>query len=55
LQRDLNYVINAGLATDGIIGDKSVAAIKSFQRKYGLSVDGIYGNKSYNKMKSLLQ
>jgi hypothetical protein len=55
LQKDLNYVINAGLATDGIIGDKSVAAIKSFQRKYGLSVDGIYGNKSYNKMKSLLQ
>ncbi len=28
---------------DGIYGSKTVAAVKSFQRKYGLSVDGIVG------------
>ena len=43
VQTFLNWCINAGLAVDGIIGDKSVAAIKTFQKTYGLAVDGIFG------------
>ena len=39
----LNVVDLAGLAVDGIIGAKSVAAIKNFQRTSGLSADGICG------------
>lgn len=35
---------------DGIYGTKTVAAVKSFQRKNGLKVDGIAGEKTLAKM-----
>ncbi|MBR2493288.1 MAG: glycoside hydrolase family protein [Paludibacteraceae bacterium] len=54
LQQDLNYVLGLNLATDGVVGNKTVEAIKQFQKKYGLTVDGLYGPASYNKMKALL-
>lgn len=54
LQQDLNYVIGAGLSTDGVFGPKSVAALKNFQSRNKLTADGIYGKDSYNKMKSIL-
>ena len=54
LQQDLNYVLGLNLATDGVVGNKTVEAIKQFQKKYGLTVDGSYGPASYNKMKALL-
>lgn len=54
LQKDLNYVIKAGLTADGIFGNKTEVALKKFQKKYGLTVDGIYGRATYNKMKSLI-
>ena len=54
LQRDLNYVLGLNLVADGVVGAKTVEAIKQFQKKYGLTVDGSYGPASYNKMKALL-
>ena len=54
LQQDLNYVLGLNLATDGVVGNKTVEAIKQFQKKYGLTVDGSYGPASYAKMKALL-
>ena len=46
--------MNAGLEVDGKFGPKSVAALKSWQKKYGLTADGCYGPASYKKMKELL-
>ena len=40
-----------GLTVDGIIGTKSVNAIKDFQRKHNLSVDGICGVKTREELK----
>ena len=37
-------------AIDGILGPKSIAAIKAFQKKYGLVQDGIVGPKTAAKM-----
>lgn len=55
LQKNLNKSVDAGLTVDGIAGEKTVAAIKKFQKKYHLTIDGIYGNKSYAKMKSVIK
>ena len=55
LQADLNYIGIASLTVDGIIGSKSVKALKDFQKKYGLTVDGIYGKKSYAKMQEVVK
>lgn len=54
LQRDLNYAIDAKLATDGIFGPKTKQALINFQTKHNLMIDGIYGPQSYNKMKEVL-
>ena len=37
-------------AIDGVLGPKSIAAIKAFQKKYGLVQDGIVGPKTAAKM-----
>lgn len=50
----LNAVSNAKLSVDGIIGRKSLDAIKSFQKSHGLSVDGICGVQTRGKLKALL-
>lgn len=47
----LNEANNAGLVVDGIIGAKSVAAIKAFQKKSGLTVDGISGKLTRTALK----
>lgn len=44
VQQALNSAINAGLATDGISGPKTISAIRDFQRKAKLTVDGIVGS-----------
>jgi hypothetical protein len=43
IQSCLNSVNNAGLATDGIFGPLTQAAVMNFQRANGLQVDGIVG------------
>lgn len=54
LQQDLNYVIKSNLVVDGVFGEKTSSALKTFQRKYKLEVDGVYGPKSREKMKKCL-
>lgn len=40
----------AGAKVDGIFGDKTEDAVKSYQKKHGLTIDGIVGPKSWDKM-----
>jgi peptidoglycan hydrolase-like protein with peptidoglycan-binding domain len=50
IQYLLNQQINAKLATDGIYGPKTTAAVKAFQKKVKLPVDGIVGPMTYPKL-----
>ena len=51
LQKLLNRT-GENLAIDGILGNKSKAAIKDFQRKRQLSVDGIVGKNTWPRLVS---
>lgn len=53
LQQFLNWYGNYKLAVDGSFGDKTLVAVKDFQKKEGLVVDGIAGIKTRNKMQSV--
>jgi peptidoglycan hydrolase-like protein with peptidoglycan-binding domain len=50
IQYLLNDQIKAGLATDGIYGSKTTAAVKAFQKKVKLPVDGVVGPMTYPKL-----
>lgn len=51
LQRFLNwYNSKNNLSVDGVFGDKTLSAVKRFQKAEGLVVDGIVGIKTVNKM-----
>ena len=50
IQYLLNDQIKAGLATDGIYGSKTTAAVKTFQKKEKLPVDGVVGPMTYPKL-----
>ena len=39
---------------DGIFGNKTLAAVKQFQKDNNLSVDGIVGPKTWNKLKPII-
>lgn len=52
LQMFLNWAVNSKLEVDGIIGDKTIKAVKSFQNKTGLEADGLFGSKSLAKAKT---
>jgi lysozyme len=43
LQRRLNTVADAGLATDGDFGDATAKAVRAFQRSQDLKADGVVG------------
>ncbi|WP_067931755.1 peptidoglycan-binding protein [Alicyclobacillus kakegawensis] len=43
LQEELNLVLHAHLAVDGVYGPKTEAAVKSFQQQHHLTVDGVAG------------
>ena len=47
IQKKLNLKGGYGLAEDGIIGEKSISALKDFQAKQGLDVDGILGPETW--------
>lgn len=55
LQSELNSLINANLAIDGIYGQSTTAAVKKFQTLMGLQADGDAGSntwKAINKIRS---
>lgn len=52
LQRFLNWYGSYELTVDDAFGEKTDAALKSFQKTEGLEVDGIYGSASYAKANS---
>ena len=54
VQKFLNWCIKAGLKVDGACGDKTVKAIKKFQKQYGLKADGVFGSKSRAKAKKIV-
>ena len=54
LQKLLNWINNDKLVVDGIIGPKTIASVKKFQKNYGLAVDGLFGKKSLAKAKELV-
>lgn len=55
LQSFLNWYGNYNLATDGIFGKKTEAAVKDFQKAEGLTVDGMFGVKSLTKAKAVMK
>ena len=51
--KDLQGKLNSkgyNLAIDGIVGDKTISAIKNFQRNNNLVVDGIAGPETFKKL-----
>lgn len=54
LQELLNHINKDKLAVDGIIGNKTIASVKKFQRKHGLVSDGLFGKKSLAKAKEII-
>lgn len=50
LQRKLNGVSGAGLATDGDFGPRTEQAVKNFQAFFKLGVDGIVGPKTWGML-----
>ena len=50
LQEMLNSTGNYNLATDGIFGPKTQAAVKKYQQENGLAVDGIAGTNTWGAL-----
>lgn len=51
LQKFLNWANNASLSIDGIIGSKTIAQVKTFQKSAGITSDGLFGKTSLAKAK----
>lgn len=52
VQRLLNDINKANLTVDGIFGDRTEAAVKSFQETNKLAVDGIVGPNTWKVLLS---
>lgn len=50
----LNAATRSGLTVDGIFGNKSVTALKAFQKQSGIAVDGISGATTRSKLKAVV-
>lgn len=55
LQKYLNWYGNYGLTVDGKFGDKTLEAVKAFQKNNGLDADGMVGAKTVEKMKGVVK
>jgi hypothetical protein len=51
LQELLNWINGGSLTLDGIIGDKTISAVKSAQKKLGVKQDGIFGKQTLEASK----
>lgn len=58
LQKFLNWAINAKLDVDGVAGEQTDKAIRTFQKtwknQYGLTIDGVFGSGSRKTAKYLV-
>lgn len=51
--KDLQKILNQNgysLAVDGVFGEKTLAAVKDYQKNNGLAVDGIVGSKTWSAL-----
>lgn len=55
LQKLLNWLVNAGLAVDGIIGQKTINTVRAFQEDTGLVEDGLFGKNCLAKAKTIIK
>lgn len=53
IQKFANDMMGAGISVDGIYGNQTISAVKSFQRQNGLAADGITGSQTTAKMLSV--
>lgn len=53
LQKFLNWYGGYKLVVDGDIGEKTITAVKKFQKSNGLKVDGLFGKSSLAKAKTI--
>lgn len=53
LQQELNSMINANLAVDGILGTVTIRAVRKFQSLMGLRVDGIAGANTWKAINQI--
>lgn len=53
LQKLLNWLTGAGLAADGIVGQKTINAVRTFQEDTGLVEDGLFGQNCLAKAKTI--
>lgn len=49
LQKFLNWALDGKLDVDGIIGDKTIKAVKKFQDLVRIKIDGLFGKDSLKK------
>lgn len=52
LQQFLNWANGDKLEVDGILGNKTLASVKKFQKATGIEQDGLFGKNSLSKAKS---
>lgn len=52
LQKFLNWALDGKLGVDGIIGDKTIKAVKKFQDLVRIKIDGLFGKSSLKKAKT---
>lgn len=52
LQQFLNWANGSSLSVDGIIGTKTIAQVKVFQKTVGINQDGLFGKNSLTKAKT---
>lgn len=53
LQKLLNWLTGAGLVVDGIVGQKTINAVRTFQEDTGLVEDGLFGKNCLAKAKTI--
>lgn len=55
VQKFANDVMGAGIAVDGIYGNQTINAVRTFQQQNGLTADGIVGTQTTAKMLAVWQ
>ena len=51
IQKAINKIINAQIATDGVFGNDTKVAVKAFQKATKLDIDGVVGPKTWSMLR----